>query len=252
MAEPTRLPSSSLAELKKIIQGYSHFGDKVQLDDLARLLGIHKNTISPNNPALTELGIIEGGNTKSTTPLGMKLGRALEHDYHEDVQKSFREIIQNSGFLSGIISTIRIKRGMTHDDLASHILYASGQKNNKNNRTGARTYVDMLIESALVVEENGSVVVATSDISTTPTPFNDTSSASEDQSTAGESEPLGGNLLSTSPENKHDTKSSSPLTKISINVQLQIPATENAQVYENLFKALREHLLEPSETNNEQ
>ena len=34
---------------------------------------------------------------------------------------------------------------------------------------------------------------------------------------------------------------------IAINIQLQIPETENADVYENLFKALRKHLLNPDE-----
>ena len=34
---------------------------------------------------------------------------------------------------------------------------------------------------------------------------------------------------------------------VAINIQLQIQETENADVYENLFKALRKHLLNPDE-----
>ena len=33
--------------------------------------------------------------------------------------------------------------------------------------------------------------------------------------------------------------------QIAINIQLHLPETENAEVYEKLFKALREHLLSP-------
>ena len=33
--------------------------------------------------------------------------------------------------------------------------------------------------------------------------------------------------------------------QIAINIQLHLPETENAEVYEKLFKALRENLLEP-------
>ena len=35
--------------------------------------------------------------------------------------------------------------------------------------------------------------------------------------------------------------------QIAINIQLHLPETENAEVYEKLFKALREHLLNPSD-----
>jgi hypothetical protein len=35
--------------------------------------------------------------------------------------------------------------------------------------------------------------------------------------------------------------------QIAINIQLQLPETENAEVYEKLFKALRENLLCPKE-----
>ncbi len=35
--------------------------------------------------------------------------------------------------------------------------------------------------------------------------------------------------------------------QIAINIQLHLPETENAEVYEKLFKALREHLLSPME-----
>lgn len=35
--------------------------------------------------------------------------------------------------------------------------------------------------------------------------------------------------------------------QIAINIQLHLPETENAEVYEKLFKALRDHLLSPKE-----
>jgi hypothetical protein len=38
---------------------------------------------------------------------------------------------------------------------------------------------------------------------------------------------------------------------IAINLQLQLPETENAAVYENLFKSLRKHLLTPENEAND-
>jgi hypothetical protein len=37
------------------------------------------------------------------------------------------------------------------------------------------------------------------------------------------------------------------IPQIAINIQLHLPETDNADVYEKLFKALREHLISPKE-----
>lgn len=60
MANKLSLPSSSLNELARIVQGYSHFEDSVTLDDLAQLVGIHRTSVSGNNRFLTEVGLISG------------------------------------------------------------------------------------------------------------------------------------------------------------------------------------------------
>ena len=248
MAESARLPSSSFSELKKIVQGYAHLGENVQLDELARLLGIAKTTISPNNPALTEIGLIEGGKTKRATPLGLNLGRALEHDHREDVRKCLQEVVRRSEFLSKVISTVRIKREISVDDLSAHILYASGLKMSKANKTGARTYTDLLLESGLLTETNGLVVVASLEQTEPRADLGSPADSTQAVPTAGaRAQAQGTEQRDVKHEAVRQVGLSKSPTSIAINIQLQIPATENPRVYENLFKALREHLLQPSE-----
>lgn len=231
-----KLGRSSFDEVKNIIKGYAHLGDNVKIDDVVKLLGISKTTISGNNSFLTELGLIEGKQTKQVTPLGKNLGRALEHSHAEDTKKYLREVVQGSEFLSNIVSAIRIKGGMTLDDLASHILYASGQPNTRDNTAGARAVADLLAESGLLVETDGRLQV-------TITP------GQEQIEALSVPVPPENSQVALTPPDKTPTPAPRvqvvPTATIAINIQLHLPETENAEVYKRLFKALREHLLEP-------
>lgn len=240
-----RLPRSSFDEVKKILKGYAHLGENISLDAAAKLLGMNKSVVSGNNPFLASIGLLEGSRVKNLTPLGAKLARAIQHARQEDTKKYLQEVVANSEFLSNLISTVRIKNGMTEDDLVSHILYVSDQNPNKRNKTGSRTIVDLLLESGLLEQKDGKIVV--SSVETLDVVRNSESSAPEiyereqpvqDKTTlSAEQAPKqkkGVNVITT------------PTPTIAINIQLQIPATENAAVYENLFKALRENLIEPS------
>jgi hypothetical protein len=224
-----------------MIKGYAHFEENVRLDDLARLLGINKAIISGNNSFLTELGLIEGGKTKNATPLCKNLGRALEHSQKEDIRKYLREVVQGNEFLSDIVSTVRIKEGMTVDELASHVLYASGQPNTKGNATSARAVVDLLMESGLLIETDGQLQLAT-----TP--------KQEQPETPPILPPVEKIQVKPTPPTKaaglQPQVGVTPTATIAINIQLHLPETENAAVYEELFKALRKHLLEPVSSQN--
>lgn len=239
MAEEISLPSSSRGELEKIIKAYGHVGKEVDLETLSKLTTIGRTTISPNNQFLTQVGIIAGGKKKQITEPGRKLSRALDHNIVEHVSTSWREIIRGNEFLSNVVSTIRIKGDMPPDDVMGHILYASGAKNTKANRTGAKTVTDLLMLSGLVEENNGKLHVAA------PTPH------------AIPPEPAGASGGEVSPLTAPEAVVPSPAAitpivqpsfpasgspTIAINIQLQLPETDKAEVYDELFKALRRHL----------
>lgn len=237
--EISKLPSSSINEIKKIIQGYGISNENATLKEIAKIVSISDTAISSNNGFLVSIGIIQGAKTKTITPLGARLARALEHDQKEDVIICWQEIISNNEFLSNIISTIRIKNGMTLDELVSHILYASGDTKNQKTEIGARSVANIIIESKMVHEENGKIII-NKEI-TQEKPYQKTDQPEQPKDASIE-KPL-------SFEFNKDLKNQKTLPTITISLNLQIPETENITVYENLFKALYENLINPK--NNE-
>ena len=162
------LPGSSFEEIQKILKGYSHAPEKASLDQLSKLTGLHTTVISRNNKFLTDIGLIAGGQKKTSTDLGTKLGRALDHKQDADAQRYWKEAVQTNEKVAGLVTTVRIKGGMTENEFSSHVLYVSGQKNNSHNKTGARSVVDVLLAANLLEEENGKLIVSTATAKETP------------------------------------------------------------------------------------
>lgn len=242
-----RVPGSSLAELEKIIEAYSTLGSNISLDAVSKLVGVHKTAISRNNPFLTEVGLLEGSNKKNPTSLGLNLGRAIHHEQVNDVKIYWREVITGNEFLSNLISTVRIQKGMTSDGLSAHVLYAADlSKTSSTNKAGANAIVDILVKSELLHEEGGQFVVSTKsteveEITSDKMPSTEVTPPSvtvEPQITPAVDE-IPANIVS---------QSIAPT--IAINIQLQLPETENPIVYDNLFKSLRKNLLNPSDDND--
>ena len=240
--EKHNLPSSSLQELEKIIKGYCHAAKDASLDDLANLVGMHKTAVSKNNPFLAELGVVQGGRKKAITDTGSKFGRAIEHEHTQDIQKYLSELVGSSEFFAGLITTVRIKGGMSEEDLIKHILYVSGQKTTKENKTGANTIIDLFQKGGLLIEKDGKLIVSTSSASPS-------SEDTEDQSTASPppTTDASGVQAQITPGVTTTTVTKNLTPSININIQLEIPESDNPEVYENLFKALRKHILDHNE-----
>lgn len=213
------------------------------MDALSKLTGLHPTVISRSSKFLTDLGLIVGGMRKSATELGKKLGRALEHQQINDAQRYYREAVQSNDKIASLISTLRIKGAMAEKDFSSHVLYVSGQKNQASSRTGSRCVVDLLLAAGLLAEENGRLIAATQ-----PTPeqvdLSKTGSQTDDQKRSDSTAPEGMERLESRrlPPSPIPTFNN-PMPQLAINIQLHLPETENAEVYEKLFKALREHLI---------
>lgn len=254
MTDAINLPASSMGELEKIIKGYGHSGKEIDLASLSKLIGIGRTSISPNNQFLAETGIVTSGKKKKITEEGLKLARALDHNQPEHVAAAWRKVVRESEFLSNIVSTIRIKGGLSVEDAAGHVLYAAGAKNTKGNRTGARTIVDILIITGLVSNEDGMLKVAQTNpddseplVKETPVHGSDRNSdpgspSSVDPVNAAQNEaPISGvgGLSSQIKGNGVPT--------IAINIELHLPATDNPEVYDQLFKSLRKNLMSPED-----
>lgn len=257
MATEFNLPGSSFEELQKIIKGYSHASEQATLDQLSKLTGLHNSVISRNNKFLSDIGLISGGMKKTATDLGRRLGRALDHKQIADSQAYWKEAVQTNEKVAGLVTTLRIKGGMTESAFSGHVLYVSGQRSNSGNKTGARCVVDVLLAANLLEEENGKLIVSSAPPKETEENFQPTTSLGPKASSAGQLSGESGEI-SKADGNGNSTPQALPVMpaipqsstltpQIAINIQLHLPETENAEVYEKLFKALREQLLGPKD-----
>ncbi|MFB2659586.1 hypothetical protein [Shewanella mangrovisoli] len=241
MSTEFNLPGSSFEEVQKILKGYSHASENASLETLSKLTGLHTTVISRNNKFLSDIGLISGGMKKSATELGKKLGRALEHKQIQDVQKYWAEAVRTNETVSSLITTVRIKGEMAEKDLSDHILYVSGQKNNSGNKTGATCVVDVLIEAKLLEVKDGKLSVAKpveqsiDEVVKAVKPLDVPSLLPNNDNLNSQAVPAVPAIVANN------------IPQIAINIQLHLPETDNAEVYEKLFKALREQLINPKD-----
>ncbi|MDW3207554.1 MAG: hypothetical protein R8L07_18620 [Alphaproteobacteria bacterium] len=247
MATEFNLPGSSFEEIQKILKGYNNAPEQASLDQLSKLTGLHGTVISRNNKFLSDIGLIAGGMKKTATELGKKLGRALEHKQIADAEGYWKEAVQTNEKVAGLVTTVRIKDGMTEGDFSAHVLYVSGQKNNSGNKTGARCVVDVLLAAKLLQEENGKLVVSSAPAKEISEGLNPTIPAATQPGASdnGYSNGVGAQSPLPLPSLPSVPQTGALTPQIAINIQLHLPETDNAEVYEKLFKALREHLLRP-------
>ncbi|BAU37504.1 hypothetical protein APT_00422 [Acetobacter pasteurianus NBRC 101655] len=244
MTDSFHLPKISLEGLEKIIIAYSHVPDNPTLDILARLTKMGSAAISRNNKFLMDIGIIAGAADKTVTPLGQKLGHALEYAMGADAQAYWREAISSNSALMALMTTEHLQSGMSEKDLSAHILDVSVHKKHAHTQTGARCLIDILLESGLLVQDKDKLAAAPAKSTEQPEP------AVQDH----------GQIFGLQAEDSApDTKDSTPqaaLTGVhlagqttmhpelpSIMLNLTLPETEDLTVYEKIFRALRENLL---------
>lgn len=156
--EKFKLPRSSYEELCRIIKAYGRLDRLAYLEEVTRLSGIGKTTVSSNNAFLLAVEIIEGGKTKIATDKGRQLAQVLEHNLPEEIMNAWGGIVEGSDFLNKMVLAVRIRKGMEISSLEAHIAYSAGQPKSKYVMTGARTVIDILRNSGLVKEEDDRIV----------------------------------------------------------------------------------------------
>jgi len=159
-AEKFKLPSSSYEEVTKIIKAYGHFSAPAELGQVSKLIGMDPTVISRNVGFLLELAILEPGKKKNITSVGRNLAQALEHEMPDEIRKNWRDIVSETEFLNKLITSIKIRNGMDEGTLQSHIAFSAGQPKKPAVMTGARTVVDILRASELILEQDGKIILA--------------------------------------------------------------------------------------------
>lgn len=236
------LPSSPFEELSTIIQAYGRKGDNVSLAEVSRLTGVSETTISRNNGFLMAAGLVTGGGAKSATDLGKRLGLALEHDQAEDVHTCVTEMVQNVQFLIDVLSPVRMKKGNTEAELVGHILYAAGVSKDSRKSPGAHAIVQLFLKAGLLTDDNGTLRLE----AVSGQPAKSTPNNGQEQPTEPAAQPAPVAQPTASVPFTSTTAATGPFA-IAINIQLELPASTDPAVYENLFKALKKHLLSGNE-----
>lgn len=154
-----KLPGSSLDEVFKVVQGYVSFGKTASLADIAKNTGMHESSISRNVGFLLSTGILQGGRDKSVTEVGKKLGLALLHNVHEDIEAILSDIVAEDEFLKNVLAAVRIRKGMDESSLRSHIAYSAGLSKNVST-AGTGAIIELLKRSGNLKTEDGKLVVS--------------------------------------------------------------------------------------------
>lgn len=82
----------------------------------------------------------------------------LVHDQKDEVRRLWAQVVQDDDFLKGVVSAIRIRKGMDENALKSHIAYSAGANKSTHTTTGCGTIIEVLREADAVREEDGKLV----------------------------------------------------------------------------------------------
>lgn len=161
MADVFKLPVSSYEELVKLIQAYASEkeGALLSLDDINKSTGIARTVVSANNGFFVQIGLISEGSKKAATENGRQLGRAYASKIDDEKRRIWRDVVSENDFLSRMVSAVRIRNGMDRANFLNHIIYSSGQKENKQSRTGAGAIVELLKIAEILSETDGKLTV---------------------------------------------------------------------------------------------
>jgi hypothetical protein len=210
MDDKFKLPQSSYEELAKMIKAYGHMTEPASLEGVSKLIGMNPTVISRNAGFMVGLGIIKPGAKKCPTNIGRELAHALEHNIADEIEDRWRRIVQESDFLSKIISAIRIRNGMDEQTLEAHITYSAGQPKKPQYMTGARTVIDILKISGLVKDVNGKLIAEGPFISIKPSSFE---------------EPKEEQVPAHQPEKKSSIPKDRYVTDVKVNIQINVNCT---------------------------
>ncbi len=162
MADNFKLPGSSYEELTKIIKAYASGkeGQPQTLDAIAQSTGMDRTVVSRNNGFLMQMELLSEGNKKTPTLECFSLGRAYSLGIQEEVERTWKSLIEDNEFLTRMISAIKIRNGMDRTALINHILYSAGSTTGSA-KVGANTIIEIFKAANLVTEEDGKIKTVT-------------------------------------------------------------------------------------------
>ena len=236
------LPGASLESIKKILEAYGTRRSVMAIGDVATMLNTDKSAVSRNSRFLLGTGLLTPGATRTLTPEGREIVTAMAIGDEETVRQCWSRIVSRTPFLQNRLATLSLKGPLSREKFTRLILETSGRSKTTSGRAGARAVVDLLVEAGRIHDDAGSLTVVPEE---EPGPeITVTAEPSRSDAPPPERETSAGATSAQVPVSGSAPVISSPPT-IAINIQLHIPETRDDEVYQKLFRALREELLQP-------
>ena len=158
-AEKFPLPGASYDELIKIIKTYYHHDKPAGPSEISQVSGLHRVTVSYNHKFLVATGIlVEQEQKKVITEKGKSLSHAIEYDIPQEIKRTWQDIVLDNEFLKGVVSAVRIRKGMESSTLQSHIAYSAGLSKTSRSRAGAGAIIDILKEAEFIKDMDGKLI----------------------------------------------------------------------------------------------
>lgn len=153
MAFDFRLPASSYEEIVKMIKAYG-LSEKKSQEELSSISGVPRSNLSRNTNFFISIGIIDEKD-RTATDLGKKLALSLDHGVESSITTNWKEIVQQSDFLTNMTTALRIRNGMDEESFRAHIAYSSGQKSSSYVKIGSATIIKILNIAGVIKDQNG-------------------------------------------------------------------------------------------------
>lgn len=248
-----KLPTVGLDSLEKVTMAYAQLGERATTDAVASTAGVNKDDVGRNAQFLISTGILAGNRLeRRATELGTELGRALMIDQGDTVNACYRRVVEGTEPLSQVVTTVRVQRGMKRDAVVKALIFDTKSADSGRAQRGAGAVIDLLVRAGFL-EEEGDIL----NVSKTPETARVVDEPTADVGpgvSRGDADPADG-AAPDGPTPPLPRRTPTPVYQtvardasgvaVTINIELEIPATNDAQVYENLFAALRKNLLDP-------
>jgi hypothetical protein len=237
--EKFSLPISSYKEIVRLIIAYSRLRSPLSLAEFAKVAGVNADTVTRNNPFLSDAGIITRTVKKITTAEGKDLGLALEHGVADATAAAWKKIADRTEIFHRFVDFVKNRGQVDGDALYAQICLITNSPKSARALTGAATIVNILLAAGVIQEiEKGKYKAGApqESASASTKPANGSARGKEAEGSAEEDSNRGGRVA-------ERPLQSSP--SLNINLQIHISADATVEQIEKIFESMAKYLYKP-------
>jgi hypothetical protein len=232
------LPGSSYDVVAKILHAYALCGDDpANLEIVAGKAAMDKTLVSRNHGFLVSLNLLSDGKAKILTPEGRKLAIAIGNNLEEDAAVEWRRVFLTAPAVKSVVDMLKVQKEIPTGTLPGKIAAALGLAGSSSVTTGVNSLVEVFEKAGVIQEQDGKYkLVPTHASFYTTTPENGEADAMAKPSVTQK-------VVSEDPSPPSPMIPKIGTMPIHVNIELHLPASSEQEVYDALFKSIRDNLL---------